>query len=217
VNWTDIASLATAAGTLVLAVATFSSVKSANRAARAAERSLLAAVRPVLIPSREEDPDIHVMFGDGHRVVVPGHGGVVEPANGDVYMALGLRNAGSGLAVLHGWRAEAYNGDGAGEIPEADAFVRQQLDIYIPAGDAGFWQGRVRGAEHPDERGALAEAIRDGRRVFIDLLYGDYQGGQRTIVRFSIRPAEDGDGRVVQVLRYWNVDDDDPRERETAT
>ena len=39
-DWVTIASLATAGGTLVLAVATFSSVRSGNRTARAAERSL---------------------------------------------------------------------------------------------------------------------------------------------------------------------------------
>jgi hypothetical protein len=63
-DWVTISSLATAGGTLVLAVATFSSVKSANRSARVAERSLLAGVRPVLIPSREDDPVQHVRFGD---------------------------------------------------------------------------------------------------------------------------------------------------------
>ena len=51
-DWVTISSLATAGGTLVLAVATFSSVRSANRAARTAERSLMVGLRPVLIPSR---------------------------------------------------------------------------------------------------------------------------------------------------------------------
>jgi hypothetical protein len=40
-DWVTISSLATADGTLVLAVATFSSVKSANRSARVAERAPL--------------------------------------------------------------------------------------------------------------------------------------------------------------------------------
>ena len=44
-DWVTISSLATAGGTLVLAVATFSSVRSANRSARVAERSLLAGLR----------------------------------------------------------------------------------------------------------------------------------------------------------------------------
>src|SRR5215469_7383581 len=51
-DWASIASLATAAGTLVLAVATFAAVRSTNRAARAAEQSLLVGLRPLFAPSR---------------------------------------------------------------------------------------------------------------------------------------------------------------------
>jgi hypothetical protein len=40
-DWTTISALSTAGGTLVLAAATFASVRSANRSARAAERSML--------------------------------------------------------------------------------------------------------------------------------------------------------------------------------
>jgi len=50
-DWATIASFATAVGTLVLAVATFSSVRSANRSARIAERSFLIGLRPSLAPS----------------------------------------------------------------------------------------------------------------------------------------------------------------------
>ena len=65
-NWETLASLGTAAGTLVLAVATFASVRSANRAARTAERSLLAGMRPLLVTSRLQDLAQKVMFGDEH-------------------------------------------------------------------------------------------------------------------------------------------------------
>ena len=41
-DWVTISSLATAGGTLILAVATFSATRSANRSARVAERALLA-------------------------------------------------------------------------------------------------------------------------------------------------------------------------------
>ncbi len=56
IDWVTVSALATADGTLVLAVATFASLRSANRAARAAERSLLAGLRPLLMPSRLQDP-----------------------------------------------------------------------------------------------------------------------------------------------------------------
>jgi hypothetical protein len=59
-----ISALATAGGTLVLAGATYASVRSANRAARVAERSLLAGLRPLLMPSRLDDPPQKVTFVD---------------------------------------------------------------------------------------------------------------------------------------------------------
>jgi hypothetical protein len=212
-DWVTISSLATAGGTLVLAVATFSSVRSANRAARTAERSLLVGMRPVLIPSHEDDPVERVHFGDGHRIEIAGHGGVVEVSEGRVYMGLGLRNAGSGLAVLHGWYAQPYVKDMQLVAPEPDNFVRQQLDLYIPAGAGGFWQGAIRD-QAAEQLGPLRTAAETGERVLIDLLYGDHEGGQRTIVRFSMTVADDRQGRLGNVLRYWNVDGADPRERD---
>ena len=55
-DWATVASLATAGGTLVLAFATFGATRSANRAARTAERAFAARLRPVLVQSRREDP-----------------------------------------------------------------------------------------------------------------------------------------------------------------
>jgi hypothetical protein len=66
----SLASLATAVGTLVLAVATFASVRSANRTARAAEQSLQAGLRPLLLASRLQDDSQKVMFLDGKWVQV---------------------------------------------------------------------------------------------------------------------------------------------------
>src|SRR5271163_5299570 len=54
VDWVVVSSLATAAGTLVLAVATFSAVRSSNRSARIAEVALQEQRRPLLAPSRLE-------------------------------------------------------------------------------------------------------------------------------------------------------------------
>src|ERR671925_360064 len=128
-DWVTISSLATAGGTLVLAVATFSSVKSANRSARVAERSLLAGLRPVLIPSREEDPPERVGFGDEVVLTVPGHGAAHDVVDGRLYMAIGLRNGGNGLAVLHGWRVKVVDRPRAAERPDPEEFRRQQRDL----------------------------------------------------------------------------------------
>jgi hypothetical protein len=222
-EWVTISSLATAGGTLVLAVATFSSVKSANRSARVAERSLMIGLRPVLVPSREDDPLERIRFGDGQIVQVPGHGGAGEVHNDNVFLALGLRNGGNGLAVIHGWRARIRHDPdqpGAGrtdEAPDLDEFRQQQLDIYIPAGESGFWQGALRDPASPgyDE---VRNSLESGGGVQLDLLYGDHEGGQRAIARFVIAPWPTDDDRPSMqdpmraiVIRYWTVDGHDPR------
>ena len=87
----------------MLAVATFSSVRSANRSARAAERSLLSGLRPLLLPSRIQDPPEKIGFQDDHWVRVPGGQAHAEVCGDAIYLAIALRNVGQGLAVLDGW------------------------------------------------------------------------------------------------------------------
>src|SRR2546430_12460856 len=93
-DWVTISPLATAGGTLVLAAATFASVKSANRAARVAEQSLLVGLRPLLMPSRLQDPPQKVHFADDVVLVAPGGGGAAQVRDGAIYLALSLRNVG---------------------------------------------------------------------------------------------------------------------------
>src|SRR5579859_7840210 len=102
-DWATISSLATAGGTLVLAVATFASVRSANRSARISELALQEQRRPVLAPSRLEDPMQKIMFFEGNWVRAEGGRGVAELVEGRVYLALSLRNVGSGIGVCQGW------------------------------------------------------------------------------------------------------------------
>jgi hypothetical protein len=52
--------------------------------------------------------------------------------------------------------------------------------------------------------------IAERRPFTMDLLYGDQQGGQRTISRFTVLPTT-GDDWYCQAGRHWNVDRPDPR------
>src|SRR5438552_5438363 len=85
-------------------MATFAAVRSSNRAARAAEESLLHGLRPLLVPSRLDDPPQKIGYADGKWVHAAGSGGAAETTDEAVYLALSVRNVGSGIAVLHGWR-----------------------------------------------------------------------------------------------------------------
>lgn len=169
------------------------------------------------MPSRLQDPTEKVLFrGVEPRVAdlqwfqVPGGHAVVEYAEGVLFLLMGVRNVGTGLAVLRAWRARP------GLLPSADSqpaplesFHSQTRDIYVPAGDTGFWQGAIRDPNDPDRDGVLA-AITNREAMTIELLYGDGEGGQRVISRFAVIPAGD-EAWLVSVSRHWNLDRDDPR------
>jgi hypothetical protein len=208
-DWSTAASLATASGTLVLAIATFASVRSAGRSARVAERALQVGLRPVLAASRLEDPPQKIMFVDRHFVVIEGGRGVAEAGDDAVYLAMGVRNVGSGLAVLHGWSfAVQYQLSDVPHTPPAD-FRRLIRDLYVPTGDIGFWQGAFRDPTEPQYTEAR-QAILDREPITIELLYGDHEGGQRAISRFSLTPMGES-GWLAAVSRHWNLDRPDPR------
>lgn len=209
-DWATTSSLATAGGTLVLAVATFASVRSANRAARTAERSFMVGLRPLLIASREHDPVQKIGFADQHWVHTLGGGGTAEVTDEAVYLTMSVRNVGAGVAVLHGWVVHP-NGGPAARVPRpaVEDFRRLTRDIYVPAGDIGFWQGTLRDPQ-TDEFALVRRAVQERSMVTIDLLYGDYEGGQRVISRFNLLPRENG-GWLAAPARHWNVDRPDPR------
>jgi hypothetical protein len=207
VDWVTIAGVATAVGTLILAVATFGATRSANRAARIAEESLLAGLRPALVPSRPEDPEEEVSWGDEHTVALPGGAGWVEEAGGNVYLALALRNVGAGLAVLRGYRIAPERPDASSPHGEQDEFTRQQLDLYVPPGDASFWQASLRDPSDP-RLPSLRAAVEANTIVALELLYTDHRGGQPTITRFALRSG-DGPRRRPRVMRHWSSVDFD--------
>jgi hypothetical protein len=209
-DWVTISSLATAGGTLVLAGATFASVRSANRAARVAELSLLAGLRPLLLPTRLDDPPQKVGFVDSRFFHVAPGGGVADVTDDAIYLAMSLRNVGTGLAVLHGWRF-SVGLDRVATHPPLEEFTNLSRDLYIAPGDIGFWQGSFRDAAS-SEFAAARDGIANGERLGVDVLYGDHEGGQRVISRFSLQPRGEG-AWIVSAARHWNVDRDDPRER----
>jgi hypothetical protein len=153
-DWVTISSLATAAGTMVLAVATFAAVRSANHAARVAERSFQIALRPVLASGRLEDPEQRVMFSDRHWVTIPGGQAAAESVDGVVYLAMQVRNVGNGMAMIHGWHPYPRMRMSDDVWTAIEQFRPQTRSLWIPPGDVSFWQGALR-----DETTALQQAI----------------------------------------------------------
>jgi hypothetical protein len=209
-DWaTTAASAATAAGTLILAVATFSSVRSAHQSARATETALLAGIRPVLVPSRMEDAAQKVGFIDDRFFRVAGGQAVVEVTDDAIYLVISLRNVGNGLAVLDRWALVPERLRDERTAADVESFRRLTRDLYVPSGDLGFWQGALRDPAEP-LFAEVRDAAQEPRAMTVDLLYGDHEGGQRTISRFALLPVAEGRW-LVSVARHWNLDRPNPR------
>ena len=212
--WVTLADIGTAAGTLVLAGATFVAVRAAARSTSIAERALLAGQRAVLAPGGPDDA-ANVQFADG-RVFPVGNGhALVQQDTGVIYLAIPLCNVEAGLAMLRGYRlqgepavdvaqdprgpARHLRGDPS---PEPRTFSPQQRDLLISTGRAGFWQAALRDPETPLYK-EIAGAAETGGRVTVDVLYGDHEGGQPWVTRFVLLP-EAGSWRC-DATRYWSL------------
>jgi hypothetical protein len=211
-NWATIATLATAVGTLVLAIATFGAVRSANRAARVAEAAYQVNLRPVLVTSRPEDPMQKIRWMDNHWARLDGGQATAEIVDGSIYLTISLRNVGSGLAVPFGWfvRDGASTNEVAHAAPED--FRLQLRDLYIGPSDFGYWQAAIRDEGDPDYVG-LRRAITASTPFTVEMLYGDHDGGQRTITRFGIIPyvVDEATRWYPAASRHWYLDRPDPR------
>jgi hypothetical protein len=189
-----------------------------------------ASMRPVVMHSRFTDPTQKFAYGDGKWLSVAGGGAAVEAADSAIYLAISVRNAGTGMAILHGWRAcpglpDVLNAHTPNEHPPLGEFTAQTRDLYVAPDDVGFWQGAMRDPAH-EQFGPLAAEVKAQGQLYIDLLYGNFEGGERVISRFNLtyrEPAQLGhagsapgetatEGRwLASVVRHWNVDRPDPR------
>ena len=210
-----LADIGTAVGTLILAGATFVSVRASARSTRIAERALLAGQRPVLAPAGPDDPAGSVQFADG-RVFPLGNGqALVEQNAGVIYLAIPLCNAGAGLALLRGYYLQ---GEPAGHVaqdprgparhlrgdapPQARAFSRQQRDLLISTRRPGFWQAALREPTTQLYK-EVSQAIETMGRLTVDVLYGDHEGGQPSITRFVLMP--EARSWRCDATRHWSL------------
>jgi hypothetical protein len=194
----------------VLAIATFAAVRSANKAARVAEQALMVGTRPLLVTSRLDDPVQKIFFVEGKWHKVEGGRGTAEVEDGIVYLTISLRNAGRGIAVIHGWHFDSGRGPQAAARPDPDGFRHQQRDIMIAPGDIGFWQAAFRDEADPQYDQAVG-AVKANDVLLIDVLYGDHEGGQRAITRMTLQRSGEDHPWLGSAVRHWNLDRPDPR------
>jgi hypothetical protein len=122
-------------------------------------------------------------------------------------MAISMRNVGTGLAVMHGWHV--LDSRDRSIHPPPEDFISQIRDIYVAPEDTGLWQEALRDPEAAAFRNAVA-CIGAGQPLIVSLLYGDFEGGQRVIIQFVLRPANER--WLASVTRHFSIDQPDPRE-----
>lgn len=120
---------------------------------------------------------------------------------------MSLRNVSTGTAVLHGWWITDHIG--FDDAPPIEEMTRLTRDIFVPAGDIGFWQGSFRDPASDGFREAR-RLVEERETIGLAVMYGDLEGGQRTITRFAMVPRPDG-SYLVSAGRVWNVDRPAPR------
>src|SRR5439155_26018284 len=133
-------------------------------------------------------------------IAVPGGRAAIEIVDDNLYVVLSVRNVGSGIAVLHGGvvyprRERPVSRD----VPPLESFRLLTRDIYIPPGDVGFWQIAFR--DDTEERRELLAGVEAGL-LAADVLYGDFEGGQRAVVRYAIGREDDGAWHLTTVS-HW--------------
>jgi hypothetical protein len=82
----------------------------------------------------------------------------VERDGESYFFVIPLHNVGNGLAVLQAWHLEARRPELDTPHAEPAEHRRQTRDLYVSAGDTGFWQGAIRDPDDPFRDG-LREAF----------------------------------------------------------
>ena len=204
-DWSVAANLATAAGTLVLAIATFISIRSANRSNRTADRALRQGMRPILLPSLFTDPMQKIHYVDDHWLRVPGGCAVLEVTPEAAYLGLSVRDIGTGPAMIVGWDLLASPRDDRRPPSEYHLLSR---DVYVPAAACGYVQIAAREPTSPEYQ-SLARAERDHENFTVDVLYSDIDGAQHHVIRITLTPTpgrdEDGQTWALNEARHWTM------------
>jgi len=210
-DWATIAEVGTAAGTLVLAFATFGATRSANRSARIAERAFEARLRPVLVPSRLEDPAEKIMWGDQHWTRLLGGRASVEVGEEVVYLTMSLRNVGSGMAVIHAWWAEPSPGFLS---PSRYKATDRKLVLVERPIDAVAFEARhgrqeacyiaTGSALDPERKRRLAHVLAEARGVEVVLAYGrDRRGEELAAEVQALAPLSRFERRGPDIAVRW--------------
>ena len=183
-----IASYATAAGTLVLAVATFSAVRSSNRFSPHRRRVTPHQHAPTAHPVAVSTTPSKGCCGIHHHAAhINGRTPSSRKTAGSSIWRSDCETLVQVLPCSTGGTRCPIRRSKTCPTPQAEDFRRLTIDLYIPAGGSGYWEAAVREPDDPLRPGFM-RALTERHPFMIDILYGDQQGRQRTISRYLSCP-----------------------------
>ena len=193
--------IGTAAGTLGLAIATFASRCAPATVGPTGRTSSQIGIRPVLATSRLEDAPIKIMYGDQHWVKIEGGAPLRGHRPGHLL--------GHGLAQC---RPASPSSTAGASTPSFRPLLIGPTTLTGSSPRLGTCTSRPTtpgsGRERCGTRTTPIEAARQDRSRpagTLDLLYGDHEGGQRAISRFSLVARADNQW-LASVVRHWNLE-----------
>ena len=120
---------------------------------------------------------------DNHWARLEGGQATVEFVDGSIYLAISLRNVGPGLAVPFGWSSWR------GRPLSISTHATLRTSACRRATSTWSFRHRVLAGRHPrhddPDFAWLSTAIVNAEAFTLEILYGDHEGGQRTITRFG--------------------------------
>ena len=125
-----------------------------------------------------------------------------------IYLAAALRNAGNGVAVLHGWYPSVDWQLAPQTHAPVEQFRRLTRDLHIPAGDVGFWQGAIRDPGDPYPRSSSPRS----QRTTDPPSTSSTATTRAASVPSLASPSHRSKTAICSTSsRYWNLDQRDPR------
>jgi hypothetical protein len=192
------ATIALAGTTMLVAVP---AAWSALLSARQMKRNLL----PIITPARPDGSKRVARFTPAKHVVLENADSFSQEDGERVYLAVCVRNIGSGVAVVRG--VDANSTDEVKElapdgIPALRGLVRSERSLYLGPTEAAYltmWATSSSSAGFD----VVRRTVPAKGDLLLDLVYCDHAGRQLTVSRIELRWASDANRYVARLVKYW--------------
>jgi len=203
--------------TTLLAIVTFALVCATYLMAQTAKRQFGRQLLPILIPSRIRDPIRKVYFSNNTWQMLYGDQVLVDSVD-TLYVAIPLRNIGSGTAVVRGLSIPDVGPDDDAlprRRPSLKNLIAAKTDLLLGPGDISHLSIDSEAQTADRQRHALqtqVERIDRDSGVYLDILHCDHVRRQHNITRIELAQVSEkssssgttsGAEHIARAVKHW--------------